>query len=143
MSSATPRVGLFVLGVLILPLSVRALDGQAAKDAEPEPERISVHGQSTFIGQYHPGFHARYTGPLSLSPNSDAEETLSASLFVGLALWQGAEFYVNPELLQGFGLSNSTGVAAFTNGEAFKVGTQGAVRKSAASFSAKPSRSAA
>ena len=89
----------------------------------PAEERLSIHGQSTFIEQYHPAFHSPYTGPLSLDPASNAEQTLSLSLYIGGRLWPGAEFYVNPELLQGFGLSNSTGVAGFTNGEAFKVGS--------------------
>jgi high affinity Mn2+ porin len=101
----------------------------AAANPEPKQERFSIHGQSTFIEQYHPAFRSRYSGPLSLDSGSHGDETLSLSLFVGLGLWQGAEFYVNPELLQGFGLSNSTGIAGFSNGEAFKVGTKGLIDK--------------
>jgi high affinity Mn2+ porin len=100
----------------------------AARSA-PAEEWLSVHGQSTFIEQYHPAFHSPYTGPLSLDPGSRADETLSVSLFLGGRLWRGAELYVNPEVLQGFGLSNSTGIAGFTNGEAFKVGTRGPIGK--------------
>jgi high affinity Mn2+ porin len=113
-------VVLFVLG-----LAVSAVPAHA----QPEQERISIHGQSTFIEQFHPAFHSPYSGPLSLDAGSHGDETLSVSLFVGLALSPGAELYVNPEVLQGFGLSNSTGIAAFTNGEAFKVGTKGFVDK--------------
>lgn len=124
-------VVLFVLSSLVLPVSAHAQSGPVTTldDTAPEQERISIHGQSTFIYQYHPAFHAPYSGPLSLSPGGNGEETLSVSMFVGLGLWPGAEFYVNPELLQGFGLSNSTGIAAFSNGEAFKVGTKGFVDK--------------
>jgi high affinity Mn2+ porin len=106
-------------------------DANPADTTTPEPkqEQFSVHGQSTFTEQYHPAFHAPYTGPLSLEPGGHGDETLSVSLFLGSRLWQGAEVYINPELLQGFGLSNSTGVAAFTNGEAFKVGTKYPVGK--------------
>ncbi len=39
-----------------------------------------------------------------------------------MRLWQGAELWVNPEIDQGFGLSNTLGVAGFTSGEAYKVG---------------------
>jgi high affinity Mn2+ porin len=100
-----------------------------AASAEPKEEQLSIHGQSTFIEQYHPAFHAPYTGPLSLDPGSRAKETLSVSLFLGARLWREAELYLNPELLQGFGLSNSTGIAGFANGEAFKVGTKYPVGK--------------
>jgi len=100
----------------------------AAPDAypstEPWDERLSLHAQSTFIVQYHPPFHSPYTGPLSLTPDNSADETWSLSLFLGARLWRGADVYVNPELLQGFGFSNTTGIAGFTNGEAFKVGSR-------------------
>jgi high affinity Mn2+ porin len=92
-------------------------------------ERLSIHGQATFIEQYHPPFRSPYSGPLSLDPGRRADETLSVSLFIGGHLWRGAELYVNPEALQGFGLSNSTGIAGFPNGEAFKVGTKGPIGK--------------
>ena len=42
--------------------------------------------------------------------------------FVGMKLWQGAEFWVDPEIDQGFGLSNTEGVAGFPSGASFKVG---------------------
>jgi high affinity Mn2+ porin len=35
-------------------------------------------------------------------------------------VWEGGELYYNPELLQGFGLHNTTGAAGFPNGEAQK-----------------------
>jgi high affinity Mn2+ porin len=96
---------------------------------EPEEEQVSSHGQATFIEQYHPAFHSPYTGPLSLDPGGQGDETLSVSVFLGGRLWRGAAFYVDPEVLQGFGLSNSTGIAGFTNGEAFKVGSKGPIGK--------------
>jgi high affinity Mn2+ porin len=42
------------------------------------------------------------------------------SAFLGVRLWQGGELHYNPELLQGFGLSDTTGAAGFPNGEAQK-----------------------
>jgi high affinity Mn2+ porin len=101
---------------------------------EPVDKRLSLHGQVTFIEQYHPSFASPYSGPLSLDPGNRADETLSVTLFLGARLWPGAEIYVNPELLQGFGLSNSTGIAGFTNGEAFKVGTTAPVGKISRAF---------
>lgn len=105
-----------------------------AASAEPGPERVSIHGQATFVGQHHPDFRAPYSGPLSLEPGGRADETLSVSLLLGARLWEGTEIYVNPELLQGFGLSNSTGIAGFPNGEAFKVGTRFPVTKVSRAF---------
>jgi high affinity Mn2+ porin len=95
--------------------------------ADAKNEQVSSHAQTTFIEQYHPPFRSPYTGPLSLDPRSSGDETLSVSAFLGGRPWRGAEFYVDPEVLQGFGLSNTTGIAGFTNGEAFKVGTKGPV----------------
>jgi high affinity Mn2+ porin len=85
-------------------------------------ETYSVHAQLTEIPQYHPGYHAPYSGPNSMSPNAELKETFSATAFLGLGLWKGAALYVNPEIDQGFGDSNSFGVAGFPNNEAFKVG---------------------
>ena len=42
--------------------------------------------------------------------------------FAGVKLWQGAEFWADPEIDQGFGLSNTEGIAGFSSGASFKVG---------------------
>jgi high affinity Mn2+ porin len=44
------------------------------------------------------------------------------TLYAGVRPWQGAEFWFNPEIDQGFGLSNTFGVAGYVSGEAYKVG---------------------
>jgi high affinity Mn2+ porin len=80
-----------------------------------------VHGQTTFIEQYAPPFHAPYAGINSLTPNA-GRETWDTMFSAGVRLWQGAEFWIDPELGQGFGLNNTEGVAGFPNGAAFKVG---------------------
>ena len=41
---------------------------------------------------------------------------------MGLRLWNGAELWVNPEIDQGFGLSDTHGIAGFPSGEAYKTG---------------------
>ncbi len=86
-----------------------------------QTDNFAVHGQTTFLEQYDPAFRAPYTGPNSLVPNQ-GRETWDATAFLGLRLWDGAEFWVNPEIDQGFGLSGTLGVAGFTSGEAYKVG---------------------
>jgi high affinity Mn2+ porin len=81
----------------------------------------NVHWQSTFIEQGYFGFRSSYEGPNSLSGSTQFTNTLSATAFVGLRLWQGAQFYFDPEVDQGFGLSQTLGMAAFPNGEAQKA----------------------
>src|SRR4029077_16015672 len=72
--------------------------------------------------QGQPGFHSPYQGTNSLRPDDNFKQSSSFDLFIGVRLWPGGEFYVNPEYYQGFGLSNTHGIAAFPNAEAYKVG---------------------
>jgi high affinity Mn2+ porin len=82
----------------------------------------ALHGQTTFLSQYAAPFRAPYHGANSLDSNS-GRETWDATLYVGRRLWNGAELWVNPEIDQGFGLSNTLGIAGFSSGEAYKVGS--------------------
>jgi high affinity Mn2+ porin len=89
--------------------------------APPEGENWAIHAQTTFASQYAVPFHAPYRGANILDPNS-GRETWDATLYAGLKLWPGAEVWFNPEINQGFGLSNTHGIAGFPNGNAYKVG---------------------
>jgi high affinity Mn2+ porin len=105
----------------------RASDADASLEpATPTsdgPEQVNLHGQFTYVIQYHPAFASPYSGTNSLYARSSAKETADFTLFAGARLWRGAELYVNPEIDQGFGLSNTLGVAGFPSGEAYKVGS--------------------
>ena len=92
-------------------------DGPSALDAN----NFNLHGQTTFVSQYVFPFRAPYSGTNSLAPNS-GRETWDLTFYAGMRLWEGAELWFNPELDQGFGLSDSVGAAGFTSAEAFKVG---------------------
>jgi high affinity Mn2+ porin len=87
---------------------------------DPESDRWEIHGQSTYLGQGYPAFRAPYTGTNSLTPARQAQATWSNSLYLNARLWEGGEVYYNPELLQGFGLSDTVGLAGFASGEAQK-----------------------
>ena len=87
-----------------------------------DPERSALHWQATNVTQWHPLFRAPYSGNNSLQPDGRTEETTDVTLYAGTALWRGAEAWINPEIDQGFGLSNTLGVAGFPSGEAYKVG---------------------
>jgi len=86
-----------------------------------ELDRFALHGQTTLIEQYDPPFHSPYLGPHSLDPNQ-GRESWDIMYFVGAKLWQDAELWVDPEIDQGFGLSNTEGIAGFPSGASFKVG---------------------
>jgi high affinity Mn2+ porin len=85
-----------------------------------DPSSWNVHGQLTFIEQGYPAFRSPYQGTNSLTGASQIQNTTSATAFVGYRPWDGTEVYINPELMQGFGLNNTLGVAGFPNGEAQK-----------------------
>ncbi len=87
------------------------------------PERWSIHGQFTNVIQYHPSFTSPYLGQNSLEPGASSASTVDLTLFAGVRLWRGGEIYANPEIDQGFGLSDTVGVAGFPSGEAYKVGS--------------------
>ncbi|HEX7791525.1 MAG TPA: carbohydrate porin [Afipia sp.] len=84
----------------------------------------NVHGQTTLITQGYPAFRAPYQGPNSLPGAGRTRETWTVGAFLGWRLWEGGEFYFNPELAQGFGIGNTLGLAGFSNGEAQKGGAE-------------------
>ncbi|PAV92881.1 hypothetical protein WR25_21061 [Diploscapter pachys] len=87
----------------------------------PDDQRYAVHGQATVVLQATPGFASPYAGANSLTPRQ-AKETVDVTLYAGVRPWAGGELWVNPEIDQGFGLSNTLGVAGFPSAEAYKVG---------------------
>ena len=107
-----------------LTLAMRITAPAAARD---EPAQVQVqqnwalHAQATFVTQSVLGFSSRYVGPNSLTP-SQIKETFDATLYAGVRPWRGAELWINPEIDQGFGLSNTLGAAGFPSAEAYKVG---------------------
>jgi high affinity Mn2+ porin len=80
------------------------------------------HFQLTTVTQYHPYFSAPYTGANTLQTKEKKATTLTATFFYGLQIGKIGEFYINPEIAGGAGLSSAKGIAGFTNGEAFRVG---------------------
>jgi high affinity Mn2+ porin len=116
-----PNYSLAAVGLLFLHSScVQAADDSDTSSPATE-ERFAIHGQMTYTVQATDGFHAPYSGPNSLSPARN-DETVDATLFLGARLWRAAEFWINPEVDQGFGLDNTLGMAGFPSGEAYKVG---------------------
>jgi len=88
----------------------------------PNADLVNFHGQTTVTWQGYPPIRSPYQGPNSLPGSGQGRETADATLYAGVRLWQGAEFWINPEIDQGFGLANTLGVAGFPSGEAYKLG---------------------
>jgi len=103
-------------------------DAQAAQaddpagDAPAPTQAWAIHGQATVVAQATPSFTSPYKGPNSLDAHAESRETFDATLFAGFRPWKGAEIWVNQEVDQGFGLSNTLGAGGFPSGEAYKVG---------------------
>jgi high affinity Mn2+ porin len=93
-----------------------------AKPRLPESDDWNVHVQTTMLPQGYPAFHSPYAGTNSLPGGGQFQATWTTTAFLGVRLWDGGEFYFNPELAQGFGLNGTLGLAGFPNGEAQKAG---------------------
>jgi high affinity Mn2+ porin len=134
-TAMTPLTFGLVLTLAVLQAPSQAAQAPAADEPRSQLERAvetapaaseveagSAHLQATFVDQYHGRFKSPYAGTNSLSSGASARETADLTAFLGLRLWRGGELYVNPEVDQGFGLSDTVGVAGFPSGEAYKVG---------------------
>jgi high affinity Mn2+ porin len=100
-------------------LLVKAL---CAQDRTKEVHRFNLHYQTTYIYQYKPSFPSPYEGQNSLKGEKETQNSITATLYLGAGLWKNAEFYLNPELAGGSGLSGALGMAGSSNGETFRVG---------------------
>jgi high affinity Mn2+ porin len=89
----------------------------------PETDLVNFHGQTTFVWQGYPAIRSPFAGTNSLPGSGLGRETFDATLSAGIRLWQGAELWITPEIDQGFGLANTHGVAGFTSGESYKLGS--------------------
>lgn len=85
-------------------------------------EWFSIHGQTTVINQFKPGFSAKYTGQNSLLTGEEDKTSITTTLFLGARLWRGATIFFDPELAGGYGLSQTMGIAAAPNGETYRIG---------------------
>ena len=115
------RIALIAVGfAAVWHASAAHADDTTTPDA---PETWAIHGQITETTQFHPAFTSPYRGTNSLDPGSRGDETTDLTLYFGVRPWSGAEIWADPEVDQGFGLSDTYGIAAFPSGEAYKVGS--------------------
>src|ERR1700683_1786215 len=96
---------------------------EVSSDTIADPEAMFPHfkstrfwlsGQTNFIFQTHPDFHADYSGPHSLSPNYEKATSRVMTRCTGVRLNSSTEILVDIEeaggaaLSQGFGLAGNT-----------------------------------
>jgi len=117
-----------LLFALAVPVA-RAQDGSTPEPGQnstdptpPSSQPWNLHLQSTVGAQAHPSFPSAYKGVNSLDPDAEVKDTVSVDAMGGVRLWRGGEFFADVVIWQGYGLSNTLGVAAFPNGEAYRIG---------------------
>ncbi len=90
-------------------------------------ERWNAYGQLTYISSWKLPFQAGYTNlngsTNSLLPSAEQSFTLSATLYLGVKLWPGAEAYFGPEVIAERPLSQLRGIGgSIQNFELQKTG---------------------
>lgn len=109
---------IFISTILISRLS-QAQDGETTSAPQ---NSYTFHAQATSVTQGHYSFTSPYEGKNSLLSHEDAQTSITTTFFAGLKRAWG-EFYFNPELSAGSGLSKTQGIAGFPNGEIYRVDT--------------------
>jgi len=84
-----------------------------------ETETWNAHIQSTYITTTKDHFDDPYRGENSLLNKGDISRSYSGTVtgYLGVHLWQGAEYYVNPEAFIGIPFSGLKGMSGIPNGE--------------------------
>jgi len=77
--------------------------------------RFWLSGQTNFIFQAHPDFHAAYSGPNSLSPHYEKATSRVMTLYTGVRLNNSTEILVDIEEAGGAALSTGLGLAGNTD----------------------------
>ena len=95
--------------------AVPAAPPEVPSDEITWDNRFWLSGQANFITQYHPTFHADYSGPNSLpTPAQDASSRV-LTLFMGVRLLRNTELLLDLEETGGNGIGEALGLAGFTN----------------------------
>jgi high affinity Mn2+ porin len=103
----------------LLPLRLLA---QSSDAPAPDPtENWNLYFQATSVGDRHGTFNSPYEGPLSLQDYPERDVSLTTTLYFGLRLGLGTQFYFDPEIAGGRGFSGVNGLADSPNGELPRV----------------------
>lgn len=89
----------------------------------PLPELVGA--QFTLSRQRLAHFDSPYATPLSLSAEGETKSTYTYGVYLGWEPIRHLQLYLDLEMFQGAGVSNSTGLASLTNGDAIRAGSAG------------------
>ncbi len=90
-----------------------------------DDETWNAYGQVTWISSFKLPLHSPYSAHMSLTPGFEHSFTGSATLYVGLKLWDGGAFYYVPEVITERPLSQLRGIGgSIQNFELQKGGTE-------------------
>ena len=108
---------------------------QTQGDSDPDPipvmfphfsdTRFWLSGQANFIFQAHPSFRALYSGSHSFRPDFEHATSRVLTLYTGIRLNDSTEVLVDIEDASGFGMSNSLGLAGYTNLDVVRIPGEG------------------
>jgi hypothetical protein len=97
--------------------------GTASPTVFPHTEsgRYWISGQTNTILQWHPSFRAKYTGENSLRGEGENATSHVLKLYTGFVLTPTTELLIDPEIVEGRGLSGAVGVAGFPNLDVVRI----------------------
>ncbi len=107
-------LALAVIAYAMLPAAAGADDEEDALLPHPRG-RWWLSGQVNLIDQYHGDFAAAYSGPNSLRPQAENALSSVATLYSGYRVARTVELLVDVEAAGGTGLSQTLGLAGFSN----------------------------
>lgn len=116
------------------PAYTPAQDDETAKKSKQNPAFLFIEGlplpeitsaQFTMIRQNLRSFDSPYSGPLSLNDHGSTKSTYTAGVYLGWEPVKHTQFYLDFEKFQGEGISNATGLASLTDGDAVRAGASG------------------
>jgi high affinity Mn2+ porin len=94
---------------------------QASGSADWLPQVLGT--QVTAIAQGLGGFHALYSGPMSLVSDGDHALSHTYGIYLGARVAPALDAYLDVEMARGSGISHASGLAGVTNGDVLRQGT--------------------
>jgi high affinity Mn2+ porin len=98
------------------------INATAQDSVKLKEKKLSIHWQSTLIPQHVFKFKSPYAGDNSFLPTEPTRTSFTTTLFASYSPVKKLFLVFNPEMAGGKGLSKTTGIAGFPNGEIYRVG---------------------
>jgi hypothetical protein len=91
-------------------VSVRAQETSGSGNPSDISNKYWLSGQLNVVTQFHPAFHASYSGPSSLQSDPEIAPTWVATIYTGYELSSTTEFFFDIESARGKGVSGALGL---------------------------------